>query len=352
MKQKPVFLTSLLVISLVVWPLNTLAQATDKANNKEETNNSSPNNKNSGQGLSEFELDLIYDQKLEEKNQLIKDPLRLNIGWRYFNGFIENYNRIHQLSFNGSYQFKKSWFLSFNQSLNHQRFKFEGKSPFRLSNTSFSLQKSLSNLTLNSQARIGLSSSIPTSAILEKERLEGTLNTTSLNVTWITQLLPLFNLETSRIKNLYLLIQPVGSYYFSRWKTTPTGQNSQGGSPLPQMSFGFQRISLSLTPTDSLNFSGAFGFWLLYYYKSKYQRDKHSFYKRSYPNNIYFFSLSASWNVTKQLGLSLSYSLRNRADKQGRYELLLFDDRFSSWVFSVDYSLFSANSLDEELEDF
>ena len=289
--------------------------------------------------FEEFVRDLTYDQN--EKYPIKKqEQFNTTIGYRHINGFIENYNWSQQIFLNANYQFKKSWVFYLNQSLDCQRF-INSKgfdTCLRLSDTSLSLQKILNKLPFNSQARLGLSSTLPTSAISQIERLQGTLNTSKLYMTWSMGLLPVLGLKNLKIKSLDLFIQPMARYYFSLYKSTPTGQNSLGGGPLPQFSLGIQRLALSLTGTEALSFSMDFGYWMVFLYKGQYQRNKHSPYDRQYPRHIYNISLSGNWQITKKLGLSLSYSLNDRMDKQGRKQILVFDDRYSSWAFSVYYN--------------
>ena len=296
--------------------------------------------------------DLIYDQ--DEKYPIKKqEQFKATIGYRHINGFIENYNWSQELFLNANYQFKKSWVFYLNQSLRCQRF-INSKSSdtcLRLSDTSLSLQKILNKLPFNSSARLGLSSSLPTSALSQVERLQGTLNTSKLYLNWSMALLPALGLETTKIKSLNLLVQPMARYYFSLYKTTPTAQNSVGGRPLPWFSLGVQRLALSLSLTDSLSFSTNLGYWFIFLHKISYLRDKHSPYKQSYPINIYNISLSGNWQITKQWGLSLSYSLNDRVNRQGRSRVLFFDDRYSSWAFSVYYNFSnkSYNLIEENL---
>ncbi|MCY4513506.1 MAG: hypothetical protein OXB86_07445, partial [Bdellovibrionales bacterium] len=69
--------------------------------------------------------ELIYEKGAEvapDRSDKIKKPFSSNINLSYINGFINNADRINQLSLTSSYNFLKTWSVSVSQSMNHHYF--------------------------------------------------------------------------------------------------------------------------------------------------------------------------------------------------------------------------------------
>ena len=155
---------------------------------------------------------------------------------------------------------------------------------------------------------------------------------------------PFVNLKSEWIKDIVFFVKPISRYYVFVYTTGRKAGNSLGGIPLPEFLFGLQDAGLSFTVMDHFSLSGSYGRWMIFPYKTSYKRDKSSPYSAYYQRHYYLFSFMGSVTIKKRWKASLSYSLLDRLDRQGRIETVLFDDCLSTWAFSVSYS-FSFDSL-------
>jgi len=297
--------------------------------------------------LDKASSELIYNKTSVDK---IKNKrLALTAGFHQINGFIISADHISQLFFTGVYRFKNDWSVALAQFLNRHYFLNPNSNDLGLwiQDTELSINKKFTNLPYKSQLSMRLSSTLPLSYYSQINDIL-TVGTAQLN--WSLNLNPLLNLQSQWIKNLTVFINPVIRYYVSLYTTTPTlGKSTDGipgikqsigGSPLPEFLFGIPGMGVSIGITDYFSLSGTYGRWVIFPYKTGYARDKSSFYEDYYHRHYYLFSLSGSWQIKKDWTVSLSYSHVDRLDRQGRMEMVLFDDRISSWFLSTSYSFF------------
>ena len=286
--------------------------------------------------------ELIYERK--PTNKKVKQRFTSTTGFQQINGFIVSTDHISQLFFTGAYRFKENWSVSITQTLNRHYFLNPNSNDKGLwiQDTVLSLNRKFTDLPYKSRLNIGLSSTLPLS---HYSQINDILTVSTVYFNYSLNLKPLLNLQSKWVKNLIFFIKPVGRYYMSFYTTTRTEKQSLGGTPLPEFLFGIQELGLSLNITDYFSLTGSFGRWIIFPYKiTSYERDKYSPYDGYYQRHYYLFSLSGSWNIKKKWNVSLSYSHIDRLDRQGRLEMVLFDDYISTWALSVAYS-FAFNSI-------
>ena len=313
----------------------------------------------SSRSASEFRLaslNLIYEKPEEEAesspDKKKAETYNVSGGFRQIFGFIESADRISQIFVSGSARFQESYSASFSQSLN---FHYYNREPNRtgLLGEHFRFQDSLLYLTrtdklpYGNSLKTGLSFSLPISDISWRN---GELTEATASLNWSFQFDSLLKrageggIKPAWLKNITIFASGLGRYYLSRWNTTPTKRQSFGGRPLPEFLFGVRQTGLSFNVTDYVSFSGTAGGWLIYPHKT-YRRDRHSPYRGRgyYPRLMYMFSFSSAFQL-KPWTAAFSYFHIDRMDKQGRRQILLFDDRRSTWSLSVSYA-FSFDSL-------
>ena len=294
--------------------------------------------------MDQASSELIYE-KTDKDDRLqteAKKKFAFTLGFQQINGFIASSDRISQLFANGLYRFKKTWSASASQTLNHRYFLNPGghDKGLWIQDTALSLNKIFPNLPYNNTVSFSLSSTLPLSL---SSRINDIITVSSAYMNWRIILDPFFNGKPHWIKNIALFIKPVGRYYVSRYTTSRTENQSFGGTPLPELLLGLQSAGFSLSITDYASLAGSYGRWIVFPYKTNYRRDGHSPYSDYYQRHYYLFSLRGNVKI-EEWALSLSYSLVDRLDRQGRLETVVFDNRLSTWGFSLSYS-FSFNSL-------
>ena len=275
------------------------------------------------------------DSSLKLSTEKKSKPFNFSLGFQQISGFIESADRVTQGFLTGTYRFKESWSLSASQTLNRHYFLNPNSHDKGLwiQDTIFSLNKKFT--PYKTRLRVGLSSTLPLSYY---SNVNDIFTVSTLYLNWGVKLDPYLNLKSAWFKNLTLFVKPVGRYYLSRYTTSRTEGQSLGGTPLPQFLAGVQSMGLSFSVTDRFSFNGAYGRWVIYPYKTQYARDENSQYDEYYLRHYYLFSFATSWRITKQWSLSLSYSHVDRLDRQGRAEIVFFDDQVSSWSLSTSYS--------------
>ena len=296
------------------------------------------------EALDKASLELTHERSLNNK-EIKEEKKRFSstAGFQQVSGFIVSSDHISQFFFNGAYQFKEKWSTSITQALNRHYFLNPNSNDKGLwiQDTALSLNRQFTNLPYKSQLNAGFSSTLPLSYY---SQINDILTVSSVYLNWSLKLDSLFNLQSHWIKNLVFSIKPIGRYYLSLYTTSRTFKQSLGGTPLPEFLLGIQSVGLSLNITDYFSLAGSYGRWVIFPYKTNYGRDKSSLYDGYYQRHYYLFSLSGSWIINKKWRTSLSYSHVDRLDRQGRLEMVLFDDYTSTWALSVSYS-FSFNSI-------
>ena len=294
--------------------------------------------------------ELIYEKGTEsalDKFDKTKKPFSSSINLSYINGFINSANRINQLSLIGSYNFLNSWSVSVSQSMNHHYFLNPNSRDKGLwiQDTLLILQKQFNKPSLKSNFTAGVSSTLPLSYYSQVNDIY-TVSTAYLiwSLTLDSFLSPY---KPTWIKNIILSIKPIVRYYFTEYTTTPTIGQSLGGVPLPQFLGGIQNISLSSDITNRFSFIGTFGRWWISTYKFDFNKTEYndSYNNKNYKKYLrhyYLLSMAGRFKINKQWNISFSYSHVDRIDKQGRTEVVLLDDRLSTWALSTTYS-FSFN---------
>ena len=273
---------------------------------------------------------------VDEKQIKEAKKFEFKVGFKQINGFIVSADRINQLLFSGIYRFADTWSFSLSQDLNHHYFLNPNSRDkgFRIQDTDLFVNKQFTDLPYESKLKLSFSSTLPLS---HASRAIDTVTVSTAYLTWSLKLDPLVNLHSKWIKDIVFFVKPVTRYYFSRYTTTRTKGQSLGGTPLPEFLLGLEAIGLACTIRDYVSLKGAYGRWIVSPYKTKYKRDRHSFYNKYYKRHYYLFFLEGSVRIKKQWEASLSYSLIDRMDRDGRFEMVLFDDRLSTWAFSVSY---------------
>ena len=292
--------------------------------------------------------ELIHDRASFDKIKKEKKRLAFTAGFRQINGFIINADHISQLFFTGTYQFENDWSVALAQFLNRHYFLNPNSNDMGLwiQDTELSINKKITNLPYKSQLNMQLSSTLPFSYYSQVNDIL-TVSTAQLN--WSLNLNSLLNLQSRWwIKSLSVFISPVIRYYVSLYTTTPTFresadgitriEQSTGGSPLPELLFGIPGMGVNIGITNYFFLSGTYGRWVIFPYKTSNPRDISSSYDDYYHRHYYLFSLSGSWKIKKNWNISLSYSHVDRLDRQGRMEVVLLDDRISTWSLSTSYS--------------
>ena len=291
--------------------------------------------------------ELIYEKGTEVPSDKTEKSFSSNFNLSHINGFINSADRINQLSLTGSYNFLKSWSVSVSQSMNHHYFRNPNSRDKGLwiQDTLLILQKQFKKPALNSNFTTGVSSSLPFSYYSQVNDIY-TVNTAYLiwSLTLDSFLSPY---KPTWIKNITFSIKPIVRYYFTEYTTTPTIEQSLGGVPLPQFLRGLQNVSLSAHITDRFSLTGTFGRWWISTYtfefkKTEYNDSYNNKNYKKYLRHFYLLSLAGSFKIHKQWNISFSYSHVDRIDKQGRTEVVLLDDRLSTWALSSTYS-FSFN---------
>ena len=293
--------------------------------------------------LDKASVELVYEKDPTTKIKNEKKRFTSTAGLQQINGFIVSTDHISQLFFTGAYQFKKNWSVSLTQTLNRHYFLNPNSNDKGLwiQDTVLSLNKQFTDLPYKSRLNVALSSTLPLSYY---SQINGILTVGTASFNWSLKLDPLLNLQSKWIKNLTVFIKPVARYYVSFYTTSRTSGQSLGGTPLPEFLFGIQGLGVSLNITDYFSLAGSFGRWIIFPYKTNYTRDTLSPYDDYYQRHYYLFSLAGSWKIRKKWNVSLSYSHVDRLDRQGRLEMVLFDDYISTWSLSASYS-FSFNSI-------
>ena len=295
---------------------------------------------------------VIEKNPAKEKEERQQKPIFIQSGFLLINGYIENANQVRRFDLESSFQFQRHWTASVSQALFHHYWtNYSGDYGFRVADTVLSLSKSFSDLPFKSRLKTGLSSSLPLS---DRSRRHGVYTVSSLYLLWSMNLASLLLVKKkSKIKNIVFSVQPLGRYYLSE-PSTPIEREgvkqSIGGNPLPQFLLGIRQIGLSLgfgglfedwieNPyfTGDLSLSGAMGGWMVFKHEL-YARDENSPYDTEYPEVHYLLSLAGSLAITKKWSVSLMYYHLDRAFKNRRLEMSLFDDRRSTWILSTSYS--------------
>ncbi len=296
------------------------------------------------EALDKASLELTHERSPNKENTKEKTKrFSSTAGFQQVSGFIVSADHVSQFFLNGSYRFKEKWSASITQSLNRHYFLNPNSNDkgVWIQDMVLSLNRKFTGLPYKSQLNTGLSSTLPFSYY---SRVNDIITVSSVYLNWSLKLDPLFNIRSHWIKNLAVFINPIGRYYFSLYTTSRTFKQSLGGTPLPEFLLGIQRVGLSLNITDYFSLAGSYGRWVIFPYKTNYERDKSSQYDSYYQRHYYLLSLSGTWIINNKWKASLSYSHVDRLDRQGRLEMVLFDDYISTWAMSVSYS-FAFNSL-------
>ena len=291
--------------------------------------------------MDEAAKDLVFEQMLDSSKEEKKESQRFTsvAGLRQNHGFTPSADRITQLFFTGTYRFKKPWSVSLEQMLNHHYWTNPKSSDvgLRIEDTILSIEKEFDSH--KNRINIGFSSTLPLSY---HSRFNDVLTVSTAYLNWNLKLTPLLNFQSEWIKNPIFFIQPFYRYHLSLYTTTPTGgRQSLGGSPLPEFSFGIRSVGFKVNITDYFSLNGSYGMWAIFLYKTRFKRDKNSPYDRGYPQQYYTFSLSGSLKIKERWEVSLSYTHLDRRDKDGRLEMVVFDNRdalLSVWSLSATYS--------------
>lgn len=296
------------------------------------------------EALDKASLELTHERNPNtEEAKAEKKRFSATAGFQQVNGFIVSADHVSQFLLNGSYRFKEKWSASITQALNRHYFLNPNSNDkgLWLQDTVLSLNRRFTDLPYKSRLNAGFSSTLPLSYY---SQINDILTVSSVQLNWSLKLDPLLNLQSHWIKNLVVFVNPIGRYYFSLYTTSRTFKQSLGGTPLPEFLLGIQGVGVSLGITDHFSLAGSYGRWVIFPYKTGYGRDKSSQYDSHYQRHYYLLSLSGSWIINKKWKASLSYSHVDRLDRQGRLEMVLFDDYISTWAMSVSYS-FSFNSI-------
>ena len=290
--------------------------------------------------------ELIYEKGTEsapDKSDKTEKPFFSKINLSYINGFINSADRMNQLSLIGSYKFLKSWSLSVSQSMNHRYFLNPNSRDKGLwiQDTLLILQKQFKKPSLKSNFTAGVSSTLPLSYYSQVNDIY-TVSTAYLiwSLTLDSFLSPH---KPTWIKNITFSIKPIARYYFTEYTTTPTIGQSLGGVPLPQFLGGIQNISLSANITNRFSFIGTFGRWWISTYtfefdKTEYNDSYNNKNYKKYLRHYYLLSMAGRFKINKQWNISFAYTHVDRIDKRGRVEVVLLDDRLSTWALSATYS--------------
>jgi len=286
--------------------------------------------------IEEASSELIY-KNLSKNNQKAKEKKKINIitSLQQISGFIVSADHISQFYMKGTYYFKDTWSTSIKQSVNRHYFLNPNSNDKGLwiKDTILSINKNFS--FYKNSLSVGLSSTLP---ISHYSKVNSHLTTSSIYAYWSYPLLPLLNIKSKWLTGVSVFINPITSYYLSRYTTTPTNNQSLGGRPLPQFLIGIESMGLIFKMTDYFSLIGSYGRWLIMPYKTQYIKDNYQ-YEEHFYKHYYLFYVGGKVNINKNWNMSLSYSHVNRLDKRGRKEILLFDDRLSNWSISANYSI-------------
>lgn len=280
--------------------------------------------------LSEF----LYEKDPKITNKEAEKPFLSTVSLGHINGFINSADRINQFSLTGSYRFLEVWSFSISQIINQHYFlnpnsKDKG---IWIQDTTLSFQRQFKNPLRKDSFTTGLSSTLPFSHYSQVNDI-WTVSTAYL--IWSLKLDSfLKSYKPEWVKNISFSIKPIARYYFSKYTTTPTKKQSSGGTPLPQFLIGIQSISLKANITDRFSLNGSYGRWVV----STYTIGHGKYNYKKYLRHFYLFSFVLGFKVHKQWDLSFSYSHIDRIDKQGRSQVFLLDDRFSTWSIATTYS--------------
>ena len=292
--------------------------------------------------LDSASSDLFYEkapEKSADKKPKKEKAFGLNAGLQQISGFIKSADHISQLFVSGSYSFsflkEQKARVALSQKINRHFFlnpnsKDQG---LWIQDSILSAETSFKPLGV----KIGLSSTLPLSYDSQIKSIF-TVSSAYLSYSWLLD--SLLSFKPKAVKNIELFIKPVGRYYFSRWTTSQTEKQSLGGLPRPELLFGLQSLGLSLSLTDYFSFSGSWGRWVIFPYKTKYKNLISPDYKgKRYQRHYYMFSLTAGFKINPQWRASLAYAHIDRLDKKGRTDINFFDDKISSWSMAISYSL-------------
>ena len=286
--------------------------------------------------------ELVYERTGEEQ-KVVKEKSRfaLSTGFQQVNGFIISADHVTRFFFTGAYRINNDWSFSVVQNMDRHYFlnpqsKDQGlwlKDTILSTTKKFRLYKSLLN--------VRVSSTLPLSYYSQTNDI---LTVSTLDLIYIVKPARLLNINAQWAKGITMFINPVVRHYLGFYTTSRTYQQSVGGTPLPEFLLGLKSIGLSVSIIKDLSINAVYGRWVIFPYRTSYGRDQHSQYDNFYQRHYYLLSLSANWQITKQWEVSLAYSHIDRLDRQGRLEMVLFDDRVSEWALSTSYS-FAFNSL-------
>ncbi len=265
-----------------------------------------------------------------------EQPFSLKAGLGYTSGFITSADRAARFFASGSYQLSESLSFSLSQSLN-QSFILNpnsGDTGLWVQDTLLSLQRRFELSSEESILTAGLSASLPLSY---HSRLNDIYSLGTAYFMWRLKLDPFLKFLPKEIKSVTFSLKPAARHYFSKYTTSPTAGQSDGGAPLPQLLFGIQAAGLSMDITDYFSLSGSYGQWAVSVYDISPAIAARPNYKKRL-RHFYILSLAGVFKPGGQWELSLSYSHGERLDQQGRTEAVAFDKWVSVWAFSLSRS--------------
>lgn len=265
-----------------------------------------------------------------------KNPFLSTVSLAHINGFINSADRIHQLSLKGSYRFLEVWSFSVSQIINQHYFLNPNSRDkgIWIQDPTLSFQRQFKNPLRKDNFTAGLSSTLPFS---HYSKVNDIWTVSTAYLIWSLKLDSFLKpYKPEWIKNISFSVKPIARYYFSEYTTTPTKGQSLGGTPLPQLLIGIQNMGLKAHITDRFSLAGSYGRWVVSTYTIG--NIKKPNYKK-YLRHFYLLSFTLNFKIHKQWDLSFSYSHIDRVDKQGRVQVVLLDDRLSTWSITAAYSL-------------
>ncbi len=294
-------------------------------------------------------LTLVYKESKSTPQQEREKKFKGAFQLQQISGFIESADTITRFAFSGSWQLWDPWSVSVSQAWNRHYF----LNPLSR-DTGIKIQDSVLAVSaykkwpdFHSGVSGGLSSTLPFST---RSRVFGLVTVSEVFFNGTLQLHSLWDSffeNPFKFKSLSFFIYPFGRYYTSFYTTTPTRREgaegevfmqSRGGEPLPEFLWGLKRMGLNFGVNDKFSVAASYGRWVIFPYKTRFQRDGLSPYLRTYGRHYYLISFSLRFKPLEKWTLQAAYVHQNRVDRQGRREILLLDDRISVWSLMASYS--------------
>jgi hypothetical protein len=254
-----------------------------------------------------------------------KSPYSLSVIGEHYTGFKEDADPSTAIYVSGSYKFKEKHRLNLYQPMVKLYRVNEGEDEFRFSDTLVRYYYTVGETFAGTKSTVRMFFTIPVS------------DTSSSNDN-VTTTQAKYYLSKGFFKDkLTLGIAPYGTYYWNRFKTTPSSLGSGGGSPLKQYKLG-ATLSASYSVTPKISADVLFD-WGRNYYETNDQKNNEdpNGTETNPPNHSYNIVGELGYQITKQWGAGIGVSHLSTAERYGQVEVVVVDVETTEWYLSTSY---------------